>query len=182
MANKYVFVTDPGTLEFLQKESKILSPLVLGIEIEAKYAPLCGLGNIRAGGSKAVRTSIIERALNFNFIVRARRQATILGARPNRQCLSAMAIFAIREGNNTAEINNSLISWIGACDRLGFEKACELYPKLAGRYTDSGVIDALEVISTNDHWPNPKAKISEMVKIFAGPFPKTITRHFATWK
>lgn len=99
--------------------------------------------------------------------------------RPDRHSLSAMALFALRDAGNGREINESLVIWVGAFDRLGLEGACREHSKLAGRYTDSNVIQALEVIAGNPEWPTPKAKIRQMMALFKGTFSKVNARQIA---
>ncbi|MDB5194606.1 MAG: hypothetical protein JWN50_620 [Parcubacteria group bacterium] len=100
---------------------------------------------------------------------------------PKELVAGALAMLkAIGEGDSA---NAELLSWIEIVHRLGLAEACKARPKLASKFTDTMVTEAINAISNdNRQWPRRPEKLEEVARIISGRSTKAQIRLIASSK
>ncbi len=95
--------------------------------------------------------------------------------------LVSRAVTVVQVVEGKCRLNTDLHSWITVVDEHGLAEACVRTPRLAAKYSDWSVNEAIEaILDDNDKWPQPSQKVEVVARIITSRMNKAQVRSLAS--
>lgn len=147
-----------------------LGPDTLGIEVTSdSLGARCGLGNSDPQHQVGGKSSAIEDALTFPLPKVGSKLVTI---RSDKDSLGAMAVLTLRAQGKGDRIDKLLVSWIGALDRLGYEKARDQNPDVADEFQMQKTVVLNNICLNSKLWANLAEQVMLVSRVLSGEMPE----------
>ena len=134
-----------NTVHSAANNAQLLGANTLGIEVtQTLLARRCGLGNIdpQHGAQTNAASSAIEECLTCALPPKG---SVIVTLRPDKDAFGAIAVLELRCAGKDKKIDQWLVRWIGALDRMPYRDARVQYPAL-DEACQQFLIDAMNYI------------------------------------
>ncbi len=168
MVYRFAVLRTDNSMDAERHNQSSTGPNTLGIEVtRPSLAERCGLGNIDPQHGSESKSSAIEEALTFPL---PRDGACLATIRLDKDAVGAMAVLKLRQLGKGSKIDEMLVRWIGALDRMRYPDAKEKYPQLANMFS-GGKTDAMNII-VRDKDVRLGQKVHDMGRILCDEMPK----------